>query len=132
MPKTASNSCGKPRKQSSGDVGADKADMTTKEPLNFSTIDFKLPQEELHRKFPLFRKAVKTTVEIQAGQMLFLPAGWFHEVESCGNAEGHLAFNYWFHPPDGNSFQKPYESEFWEKDWKIRQGTFDFTEPDQN
>ncbi len=34
--------------------------------------------------------------------MLYLPAGWFHEVFSSndGSSEGHCAFNFWFHPPD--------------------------------
>eukprot|EP01033_Poteriospumella_lacustris_P013655 gene13655-9782_t len=47
------------------------------------------------------------------GEMLFIPAGWFHEVKSQGS-EGHIAFNYWFHPPDQlDNFDKPYSSDFW-------------------
>ncbi len=64
--------------------------------------------------------------------------GWFHEVLSCGYDDNndddssnnvtdppnlHMAFNYWFHPPDvdGNvSFQHPYQSRFWEIDWESR------------
>lgn len=53
--------------------------------------------------------------EVAAGDMLYLPAGWFHEVTSFGELEtgGHLAFNYWFHPPDNldpseAGFQQPY------------------------
>ena len=40
--------------------------------------------------------------ELEAGQMLYLPCGWFHEVRSYGSSQegGHLALNYWFHPPD--------------------------------
>lgn len=60
-------------------------------------------------------------VTITAGQMLYIPAGWFHEVRSTGGgSEGHLALNYWFHPPDGSSFEKPYSSDFWPDDWKKR------------
>ena len=60
-------------------------------------------------------------VTISAGQMLFIPAGWFHEVRSVGGgSDGHLAFNYWFHPPDGTSFEKPYSTDFWPSDWKKR------------
>ncbi|CAN0533261.1 unnamed protein product [Scytosiphon promiscuus] len=47
---------------------------------------------------------------------------------------GHMAFNYWFHPPDAvRAFDhdgddddglfdpsKPYESSFWHKDWESR------------
>ena len=55
--------------------------------------------------------------------MLYLPAGWFHEVTSEGGGrEGHCAFNYWFHPPDAQppSFSSPYASDFWRKDWNSR------------
>jgi hypothetical protein len=31
-----------------------------------------------------------------------------------------MALNYWFHPPDGSAFEKPYQSDFWENDWKLR------------
>ena len=44
-----------------------------------------------------------------------MPCGWFHEVRSYGNSKegGHLALNYWFHPPDNldtspDGMQKPY------------------------
>jgi hypothetical protein len=60
-------------------------------------------------------------VTITAGQMLYIPAGWFHEVRSTGGgSEGHMALNYWFHPPDGTSFEKPYSSNFWPADWEQR------------
>lgn len=54
--------------------------------------------------------------------MLYIPTGWFHEVKSSGLPEegGHMALNYWFHPPDGTTFEKPYVSDFWENDWKQR------------
>lgn len=43
-------------------------------------------------------------VELKAGQMLYLPASWFHEVTSWASESGpHMAFNYWMHPPDGQS-----------------------------
>jgi hypothetical protein len=44
---------------------------------------------------------------------------------------GHMAFNYWFHPPDrfdagaspesGTPFSKPYTSPFWPRDWRARE-----------
>lgn len=40
-------------------------------------------------------------VELRAGQMLYLPASWFHEVTSTADDTAHIAFNYWMHPPDG-------------------------------
>jgi fructosamine-3-kinase len=58
-----------------------------------------------------------------AGEILYLPAGWFHEVRS-GNARdtNHAALNYWFHPPAfGAPFDAPYGStqrqNLWERDW---------------
>jgi hypothetical protein len=46
-------------------------------------------------------------VHLKAGQMLYLPASWYHEVTSYlppdeQNEDGtnvHMALNYWFHPP---------------------------------
>lgn len=60
-------------------------------------------------------------VTVKAGEMLYIPAGWFHEVRSSGGgAEGHMAFNYWFHPPDGSSFEEPYSTDFWKQDLESR------------
>lgn len=70
--------------------------------------------------------------------MLYLPAGWYHEVTSfssssdsgsttsSGGSSGsksgnmHMAFNYWVHPPDGSSFARPYTNDFWPQDWEER------------
>lgn len=66
-------------------------------------VDLTLPEEEIKRRFPLFPgvgEALEVTVE--AGQALYLPASWFHEVTSFGSGDScmHVAVNYWFHPPD--------------------------------
>ena len=67
------------------------------------------------------------TVELHKGDLLYLPAGWFHEVTSRGSKDSnglHMAFNYWMHPPDvgdGVDFENPYRSEFWPRDWKARE-----------
>jgi len=57
--------------------------------------------------------------ELCAGESLYLPAGWFHEVTSLndGGAE-HMALNYWLHPPTNlkpgaAGFERPYSSNFW-------------------
>lgn len=73
--------------------------------------------------FPYFKEAIGGNCEVGEGEMLYLPAGWFHEVTSrSGKAdEGHMAFNYWFHPPDSQEFARPYSSEFWPSDWEARQ-----------
>lgn len=33
---------------------------------------------------------------------------------------GHMAMNYWFHPPDTQDFKEPYSSKFWQIDWEMR------------
>jgi ribosomal protein L16 Arg81 hydroxylase len=88
-------------------------------PSNFSLVDTSLPMDEIRMKFPSFPDAYgrSCTVTVKEGQMLYIPAGWFHEVLSQGE-EGHIAFNYWFHPPDTKDFTQPYESNFWSKLWQ--------------
>ncbi|KAG8461701.1 hypothetical protein KFE25_001319 [Diacronema lutheri] len=62
-------------------------------------------------------------VELRAGQMLYLPASWFHEVSSSDAREqvggarevGHLALNYWLHPPDTADFDAPYAHAHWQR-----------------
>lgn len=91
-------------------------------PLNFSMVDsLDAPSE----KFAAFKKARCVECQIKSGEMLYLPAGWFHEVTSFSTDEkdaeaGHLALNYWMHPPDTDSFEKPYSSPFWQKNWELR------------
>jgi hypothetical protein len=48
---------------------------------------------------PLFEHAHLTTVDVNAGDALLLPAFWYHEVDSfCdGPAELNLAVNCWWH-----------------------------------
>lgn len=104
------------------------------EPLSFSQI----PTQELHQHLGLkqpkkqsvaLSKAPKPLiVELNAGEMLYLPTSWWHEVTSFSNAEEtqlsdkkgkgkakstddyiHMALNYWFHPPDQlDNAEKPY------------------------
>ncbi len=66
-------------------------------PSNFSAIDTSRPKRDILKEFPLFKNAQPLDVEIRAGEMLYLPAGWFHEVTSYGDASSplHMAFNYW-------------------------------------
>ena len=80
-------------------------------------MDTSLSSSELNEKYPLFLEAAKKkmVVEMKSGQALYLPAGWFHEVFSSNdhNNNGHLALNYWFHPPDNPSIEAPYKTDFW-------------------
>lgn len=90
-------------------------------PDNFSQVNTSLSKKELSKAFPRFNDAQKRsiTVTVKAGQMLYIPSGWFHEVRSQGKT-GHMAVNYWFHPPDKKDFKQPYESPFWSKHWETR------------
>lgn len=48
-------------------------------------------------------KGAALECEVRAGQMLYLPAGWFHEVTSFSTAASptHVALNYWWAAPGG-------------------------------
>uniref|UniRef100_A0A383WCI6 JmjC domain-containing protein n=1 Tax=Tetradesmus obliquus TaxID=3088 RepID=A0A383WCI6_TETOB len=99
-------------------------------PPSFSQVDLSLPEAVLRRQFPRFPGvAAAQEVLLQAGQMLYLPAGWFHEVTSYGGGGldgGHLAINYWYHPPDNldsskAGFKQPYSSAYYPSLWAQRQ-----------
>lgn len=71
--------------------------------------------------FPKYKEAIKPfVVELSAGEMLYLPASWWHEVTSTSTGTGddavHMAFNYWFYPPNRlDNFDQPYEDSLvWE------------------
>lgn len=120
----------KKRKRSDGESDSDKHQkgvalgQTVKDkgrPKSFSRIDTSKDEKEILSKFPEFVKAKNDMIKvtIKAGEMLYIPAGWFHEVKSKG-ATGHIAFNYWFHPPDQANFNQPYSSDFWKKNFESR------------
>ncbi|OZJ04654.1 hypothetical protein BZG36_02891 [Bifiguratus adelaidae] len=46
-------------------------------------------------RFPQFSKAKPLTVTVQQGDMLYLPAMWFHQVHQQGE-DGVIAVNYWY------------------------------------
>ena len=51
-----------------------------------------------------------------AGDLLYLPCGWFHDVTSY---DEHRALNYWFHPPDRSAYDAPYSAaRFWAREWR--------------
>lgn len=90
-------------------------------------MDMALPEEALRRRFPLFPGAAAAEeVVLRAGEMLYLPASWFHEVTSSSGAAAapHAAVNYWFHPPDAlvatTAGRFPYTSDFWPDMWNAR------------
>jgi len=102
-------------------------------PLNFSAVDCYAAPDVIRQHTPCYLDLKQTMVTLQPGECLYLPSGWFHEVTSMSGdptqkstmvtgcaGTGHLAFNYWFYPPDSGNFEKPYKSDFWPQDWQER------------
>merc|ERR1712204_158248 len=48
------------------------------------------------KKWPLFKNARPMRCNVSAGEMLYLPGSWWHEVVSYGK---HLTVNFWVEPP---------------------------------
>jgi hypothetical protein len=73
------------------------------------------------RAFPKLATVPFTSFDLLPGQMLYLPAGWAHEVTSFSSTAGgastatviHQALNYWFHPPTSSDFDHPYDDDYW-------------------
>jgi hypothetical protein len=107
-----------------GDERKRVVDKTVKDPNNFSAIKPNMldDMDLLKESYPNFLNATSAFCTVQEGDILYLPASWFHEVTSYGGENGHLAMNYWFHPPDGDSFELPYSTQFWHNDYKDRFG----------
>ena len=63
----------------------------------FSPVDILNPDYE---KFPLFGEAVPLRCRIERGEFLFLPSGWWHEVQSYPekNESINIALSFWFEP----------------------------------
>ena len=96
-------------------------------PPSFSMVDLSMSKDSILEKFPGFPYDSCIECTVSAGETLYLPAGWFHEVTSLNGGEehgpGHLAINYWLYPPDnlvaGNGgFSQPYTRAFWNDMWK--------------
>jgi hypothetical protein len=88
-----------------------QADDSERKPNNFSRIDLLgRSLEELRKEHEAFSYMNESVVHLKAGQSLYLPAGWFHEVTSQSKKDHyHMALNYWFHPPDKfDEFDCPY------------------------
>jgi hypothetical protein len=66
--------------------------------------------------------------DISEGHLLYIPAGWFHEVFSSSFSHGgevlprsHMAFNYWMHPPATNNPDSPYVDDYlWKRYCRLR------------
>jgi hypothetical protein len=63
--------------------------------------------------FPLLKQSRRIDFELEAGQCLFLPVGWFHNVTSFGGEDGiHLALNIWTTP-----YSKSQSDNYWKDKW---------------
>lgn len=83
--------------------------------------------------YPEVSAMPKLTVWLEKGDMLYLPAGWFHEVSSFGGTDTsednniHVAVNYWFAPPTTASFEAPYRDAYWISDYaRTKEALSDF------
>jgi hypothetical protein len=106
----------------------------TTDPHDDVQVDLRLSGNALYKRFPDFPRMESCHhVTVKAGQMLYLPSGWFHEVSSCsGHSSAHIAVNYWFHPPDNlpapgcgqaeteHCMRHPYSTDFWPELWNER------------
>jgi mannose-6-phosphate isomerase-like protein (cupin superfamily) len=65
---------------------------------HLSQVDIEAPDRE---RFPAYAVAEPTRmdVDIEAGEMLFLPAGWFHQVSSSGR---HIAVSFFAEVPESD------------------------------
>lgn len=72
-------------------------DKTVKNPNNFSKIPTKILDDvsNFHQEYSNLQKATMAYCNLNPGDMLYLPASWFHEVTSYGDGGCHLALNYW-------------------------------------
>ena len=110
-------------------------DKTVKDPNNFSTMAIDPTQIEGTKRYPE-TTAFSASCTVHEGDILYLPASWFHEVVSIGRPSsstgeddsrkgggegGHMALNYWFHPPDAlDNCRNPYSTDFWPNDFQQR------------
>jgi len=64
-------------------------------PPNYSPVDFKTPDLQ---KYPMFRKAKVDRVPLEAGDCIFLPAYYWHQVESFPTEDNKpvIAVNHWY------------------------------------
>lgn len=69
----------------SSTTAAAAASVAEPPPPSFSQVPIDAPESELRKQYPRFPGlAAASVVVLQAGDMLYLPAGWFHEVTSYG------------------------------------------------
>jgi hypothetical protein len=68
---------------------AGSADQYGGEPLSFSLAgSVTTDGETLRKNFPKILEAAQLVADLKEGEMLYLPSGWFHEVQSFSSAGG--------------------------------------------
>ena len=105
------------------EAGEGERMKTDARPNSFSRIDLNSSEGREHIQK---HKLKRVTVTLEKGDVLFLPAGFFHCVTSFSPddrdsekadakktkkamSSAHMAINYWYHPPDRlDSFESPY------------------------
>ena len=127
--------------QFSNDSESESIDNSTKKtkteefidfPPSFSKINTDSPT--IHKDFRQFAKATPVYVTLQAGDALYLPASWLHEVrsesdvadeitnsyQSAANDKfiGHFAMNYWFYPPDLETVDAYTHKQSYQRKWE--------------
>lgn len=66
--------------------------MSSYSPVNIS-------DPRVLERFPRFANATPITCEVRAGDLLFVPSRWWHEVKSIGDENGKtVAVNWWYKP----------------------------------
>jgi hypothetical protein len=94
---------------SAGGDSKTATDHSPGRPDHFSSVD--PTNNNVSEQYPDFTSCRECIVDLDAGQCLYIPAGWFHFVtSSCESKNPHLALNYWYHPPDQlDQFGVPYQ-----------------------
>ncbi|KAH9244329.1 hypothetical protein BASA81_018279 [Batrachochytrium salamandrivorans] len=98
-------------------------DASKSEPPSFScipisTLDQYISDQILPPEYEQLGNAIGISFNLNPGEGLYLPAGWFHEVRSFGSTSVcksplHMALNFWLEPPTSNDFTKPYPDPYW-------------------
>ncbi|KAL5040388.1 hypothetical protein RTP6_007399 [Batrachochytrium dendrobatidis] len=93
------------------------------DPPSFSRIPIQILDKFIAGQPPpnQFGKLANATgirFKLNAGEALYLPGGWFHEVRSFSSSNSteinpHLALNFWLEPPTTNNFDNPYPDHYW-------------------
>merc|ERR1719473_2661657 len=75
--------------EEAGKIYVDQAMINGISPIKQRSVDMEL--------FPKFATANYYNVTLHAGDMLYIPRKWFHQVESPAGAGRNLAVNYWWY-----------------------------------